>query len=142
MRILFIVEYIFDSILQQFSMTLIYEWLWTKFQNILEYQTDIKFGLAFIKNNFIQRSLLHKSINMEEYENYFQGWTKLATLNKINQILKLVVLGACINQICTCTVRFKSMNPMYNIRMYWTNFCLPTIRLNQNIFEKKSHINW
>ena len=34
------------------------------------------------------------------------------------------------------TVRFKSMNPRYNIHMYWTIFCLPTIRLDQNIFEK------
>ena len=34
------------------------------------------------------------------------------------------------------TVRFKSMNPRYHIRMYWTNFCLPTICLHQNFFEK------
>ena len=30
----------------------------------------------------------------------------------------------------------QKKHPMYNIRMYWTNFCLPTIRLHQYIFEK------
>ena len=34
------------------------------------------------------------------------------------------------------TVRFKSMNPRYNIRMYWTNFCQPTNHVKQNIFEQ------
>ena len=38
--------------------------------------------------------------------------------------------------IRTCTVRFKSMNPRYNIRMYWMNFCQPTNRVKQNIFEQ------
>ena len=34
------------------------------------------------------------------------------------------------------TVRFKSMNPWYNICMYWTNFWQPTVYVQQNIFEK------
>ena len=37
------------------------------------------------------------------------------------------------------TVRFKSMNPSYNIHMYWRNFCQPTNCVKQNIFEKLSN---
>ena len=34
------------------------------------------------------------------------------------------------------TVDTKIKHPRYNIRMYWTNFCQPTVRVQQNIFEE------
>ena len=35
-----------------------------------------------------------------------------------------------------CTVDTTSMNPKYFIRMYWANFCRPTAKIKQIIFEK------
>ena len=37
------------------------------------------------------------------------------------------------------TLPTKIKHPRYNIRMYWTNFCQPTVRVQQNIFEQ-THI--
>ena len=34
------------------------------------------------------------------------------------------------------TLHTKIKHPRYNIRMYWTNFCQPTVRVQQNIFEQ------
>ena len=36
----------------------------------------------------------------------------------------------------SCTMPRKNMNPLYSIRMYWTNFWQPTVYVPQNIFEK------
>ena len=36
----------------------------------------------------------------------------------------------------THTLPTKVKHPSYNIRMYWTNSCQPTVRIQQNIFEQ------
>ena len=35
-----------------------------------------------------------------------------------------------------CTDSTKINRPVYSIRMYWTNFWQPTVRVQQNIFER------
>ena len=79
----------------------------------------------------------------QESDAYYPGWKKI---NKgIQPFIYLWLYffwqpenfcSSCVviqNQVWSTTVRFTSMNPRYNIHMYRTNFCLPTIRLQQNI---------
>ena len=40
------------------------------------------------------------------------------------------------HQLMNHTVDTKIKHPRYSIRMYWTNFCQPTVRVKQNIFEE------
>ena len=99
----------------------------SKFPKVGIKESDLLIRAIF----FLEFALSIPRFHVKATSQFSYRW--IAMVNIMKQ--KKCCFGVRSSSCTVYTVRFKWMNPRYNIRMYWTNFCQPTNRVKQNIFD-------